>query len=191
MLFNNAFTGCDVTSYFANHGKKSALKTWVVWPDITDSFVTLSLPCTVNISEEIFLKLERVVVLMYCRTWDETHVNMARMTQFVKMSRNIENIPPTRAALEQHIKRSTYQSGHVWGLSLELQPVIPDVTDWGWESAQTAGYIPKWTILPIVEEACLELISCKCPKSCTGNCKCFKTSLECTSLCKCGVTCYK
>ena len=61
------------------------------------------------------------------------------------MSRNIENIPPTQAALDQHIKRSSYQSGHVWGQSLEVHPELPDVTDCRWETPQTAGYIPKWT----------------------------------------------
>ena len=40
-LFCHAFTGCDVTSYFTNRGKKSAWKTWLAWPG---SFVTLSLP---------------------------------------------------------------------------------------------------------------------------------------------------
>ena len=135
LLFFHAFTGCDVTSYFANRGKKSAWKTWVAWPEITDSFATLSLPCTVNIPEDIILKLERFVVLMYCRTSDDMHVNTARMTLFSKMSRTIENIPPTQAALEQHIRRSSYQSGHVWGQSLDVQPVLPDVTDWGWETS--------------------------------------------------------
>ena len=55
--------------------------------------------------------------------------------------------------------RLSYQSGHVWGQSLEVQPEFPDVTDEGWETSQTAGYIPKWTTLPIAEVACLELIS--------------------------------
>ena len=72
------------------------------------------------------------------------------------MSRNIENIPPTQAALDQHSKRSSYQSE--LGQSLEVQPELPDVTDWGWETSQTAGYIPKLTTLPIAEVACLELI---------------------------------
>lgn len=191
LLFFHAFTGCDVTSYFNNHGKKSAWKTWLAWPEITESFVTLSEPCTVNIPEEVIVKLERFVVLMYCRTSDEMCVDVARMTLFSKMSRNIENIPPTRAALEQHIMRSSYQSGHVWGQSLELQPAIPNVTDWGWETSTTAGYIPNWTTLPVAEAACMELISCKCAKSCKGNCKCFKANLECTQLCKCAGNCYK
>ena len=146
--------------------------------------------CTVNIPEDIILKLERFGVIMYCRTSVYMNVNTARMTLFSQMSRNIDNIPPPQAALEQHIKKSSYQSGHVWGQSLEVQPGLPDVTDWGFEISQTAGYIPKWTALLIAEVACLELISCKCAKSCKGYCNCFKANLECTPLCKCGGSCY-
>ena len=68
---------------------------------------------------------------------------------------------------------------------------LPDDTDWGWETSQTAGYIPKLTTLAIAEVAFLELISCKCAKSCIGNCNCFKAELECAPLCKCGGACYK
>ena len=57
--------------------------------------------------------------------------------------------------------------------------------------SQTAGYIPKLTILAIAEVAFLALISCKCPKSCMGNFNCFMADLECAPLCKCGGTCYK
>ena len=60
------------------------------------------------------------------------------------------------------------------GRSLEVQPELPDVTDWKWETSQTAGYIPKWTTLHIAEIAYLERMSCKCAQSCKGNCICFK-----------------
>ena len=109
---------------------------------------------------------------------------------FLKMSRSIENIPPTRAALVQHMKRAAYQAGHVWGQSLKLAPALPDVTEWGWETSQTTGYIPTWTTLTIAEAACLELIACKCSKACRRNCKCFKANLDCTGLCKCDGHCY-
>ena len=124
--------------------------------------------CTVNIHEDIILKLERFVVVMYCRTSGDMNVNTAWMILFSQMSRNIDNIPPTQAALHQ--QRSPYQSGHMWGQSLEVQPELPVITDCGWETSQTAGYIPKWTTLPIAEVAYLELISCKCAKSCQGKC---------------------
>ena len=54
---------------------------------------------------------------------------------------------------------------------------LPDDTDWGWETSQTAGYIPKLSILAIAEVAFLALISCKCARSCMVNC--FKADLEC------------
>ncbi len=114
VLFCHAFTGWDVTSYFTNRGKTSAWKTWLAWPEITDICVTLSLPCTVNIPDNIILKRERFVVLMYCRTSGDMHVNTARITLFSQISRNIDNIPPTQTAFDQHIKRSSYQTGHAW-----------------------------------------------------------------------------
>ena len=114
------------------------------------------------------------VIAMYFRTSGDMNVNTAWMILLSQMSRNIDNIPPTQAALDQHIKRSSYQSGHMWGQSLEVQPELPDVTDWGWETSETAGYIPKRTTLRIVEVACLELISCKCAKSCKGELQLFQ-----------------
>ena len=109
------------------------------------------------------------------------HVNTARITLFSQMSRNIENIPPTQATLDQHIKRSSYQSEHEQ--SVEVQPELPDVTGWGWETPQTAGYVATWTTLCIAKVACLELIACICAKSCNGNFNGFKADLECTALC--------
>ena len=137
----------------------------------------------VDIPEDIILKRERFVAFMqaYCRTRDDMHVNTARITLFSQMSRNIANIPPTQATLDQHIKRSPYQSEHEQ--SVEVQPELPDVTGWGWETPQTAGYVPTWTTLCIAKVACIELIACTCAKSCNGNFNCFKADLECTALC--------
>ena len=78
----------------------------------------------VNIPEDIILKLERFIVLVYCRTSDDMHVDTTWMTLFSQMSCNIENIPPTQAASDQHIKSSSYQSGHLWGQSLNFQTIL-------------------------------------------------------------------
>ena len=114
----------------------------------------------VNIPEDIILKRERFVAFMLacCRTMDDMHDNRARIILFSQMSRNIENIPPTQATVDQHIKRTSYQSEHEQ--SVEVQPELPDVTGWGWETPQTAGYVPTWTTLCIAKVACLELIAC-------------------------------
>ena len=38
LLFFHAFTGCDITSYFTNRGKKSAWKTWFAGPETNRQF---------------------------------------------------------------------------------------------------------------------------------------------------------
>ena len=51
-------------------------------------------------------------------------MNKARKKLFAKTS-SVQRIPPTYAALEEHVKRATYQGGHVWGQALCPDPVLP------------------------------------------------------------------
>ncbi len=50
---------------------------------------------------------------------------------FVQKSRTLENIPPTYAALREHIKRASYQA-NCWNQALIPNPETPSPTDWGW-----------------------------------------------------------
>ena len=77
--------------------------------------------------------LERFVVLIYDRTGSLTKVNEARQKLFLKRSRSLDSIPPTKASLEQHVKRAVFQGGCVWGQTLLGQPVLPSPSDWGWQ----------------------------------------------------------
>ena len=65
--------------------------------------------------------IERFVILLYDRTSKCKDVNKARKKLFAKKS-SVQNIPPTYAALEQHVKRSALQGGHVWGQALVPEP---------------------------------------------------------------------
>ena len=47
---------------------------------------------------------------------------------FVKRT-NVKKIPPTKAALKQHVKRAVYQVGYVWG---QLLITTPSPTSWRW-----------------------------------------------------------
>ena len=60
-------------------------------------------------------------------------MNLARQVLFSRHSRSIDNIPPTQAALKQHILRATYQGGHIWGNCLEPSPNLPSPAFWGWQ----------------------------------------------------------
>jgi len=141
--FFHALSGCDTTSQFANHGKKSAWATWLVWPEITETLIALSKQTSSELSEDIMEKLERYIVILYSRTSDDESVNSARLSLFCQMSRPIDNTPPTRAVLEEHTRRSIYQAGLTWGHCFEKCLDVATASDWGWE-VDGSKFKPKW-----------------------------------------------
>ena len=138
-----------------------------------------------EITEECMAVLERFVVLLYDRTSSFTKANKARQKLFSKRAKSLDNIPPTRASLEQHVKRAAFQGRYIWGQTLLCQPVLPSPSDWGWQQLNNSWSL-FWTALPQAKESCHELIRCGCRASCSkGRCKCSKASLTCTALCIC------
>ena len=129
LVFFHAFTSCDTTFYFANKDKLSPWKTWEVLPDITLCFHSLSINPD-SITTE-FHKLEHFVAILYDRTNDSGSMNKVRKYLFAQKSREIENIPPTAGALEEHAKRVVYKSGHMWGQSLVRQHELPSPASFG------------------------------------------------------------
>ena len=182
----HALTGCDTTSSLGGRGKKTAWSTWKVYPRATDTFEELLLMQD-EISNHAMSVLERFVVLLYDRTNDNMRVNDARKQLFTQKSRSLENLPPTQAALVQHIKRAGYQS-NCWNQAVTPNPEFPSLTDWGWKKEIT-GWQPPWTTLPEASWSCHELIHCGCKKGCTGRCKCVSAGLQCTALCSCNGEC--
>ena len=49
-----------------------------------------------------------------------------------EQGRSLEVIPPTKGALEHHIKRAAYQAGHIWSQSLIRSSEVVSPGDWGW-----------------------------------------------------------
>ena len=104
----HALTGCDTVSYFRGCGKKTAWDVWGVYPELTPVLSILK-ASPEDITEESMAVLERFVVLLYGRTSSITKVNEARQQLFSKRLRELDSIPPTQAALEQHVKRAVLQ----------------------------------------------------------------------------------
>ena len=96
---------------------------------------------------------------------------------FTRLDENSLQIPPTRAALEQHVKRATYQGGHIWGQSLLATPALPLPTSWGWMKTEDGLYESNWTTLPEASKACYELVSCKVQE---GLCETLQMQEGCT-----------
>ena len=108
--------------------------------------------------------------------------------QFTRKGRKFDGLPPTRDALLQHVKRTAYQAGHIWGQALVPSPTLPSPQDWGWVS-DGGEWRPFWMTLQEITKSCQQLVKCGCKKGCRGGCSCRKASLRCTALCKCPGEC--
>ncbi|KAK0150015.1 hypothetical protein N1851_009250 [Merluccius polli] len=126
----HAFTGCDTVSAFATRGKKTAWDTWNAYDMATEAFMALS-KAPKSIPEEVISIVERFTILLYFRTSSQVNIDQARLELFTKKGRGMEQIPPTKEALVQHLKRAVYQGGHCWGQALEVAPNMPSPADWG------------------------------------------------------------
>jgi hypothetical protein len=58
----------------------------------------------------------------------------------------LSNIPQTRNVLIQHVNRTTYQRGHVWGKVLLASLPLPSPPDGG-RTKDECCWIPVWTTL--------------------------------------------
>jgi hypothetical protein len=182
----HSLTGCDTTSQFLGCGKKTAWAAWTSLPDLTDTLVALTEDPTLFSTDSVHMqRIERFVVLMYSKGCGVARVNEARHRLFTNGSRSLENLPPTQAALFQHVKRALLQASFYWDKATSVQQEIPDLSEWGWHEDGTSTWQPLWTTLTDASVACAILLHCACLKACQGRCKCKRAGVKCTALCKC------
>ena len=115
-----------------------------------------------------------------------TVANDARKLMFSHSLRSLDSIPPTKNALFQHIKRALLGVAFIWKQSLSKTPEIPKPSEWGWEwNTRTKEWVPYWTDLSDVSQACSLLLHCDCSVACKGNCNWHRARLRCSRMCKC------
>ena len=110
---------------------------------------------------ENIMHWKRFVIVLYDRTSDCTRVDRCREQLFAK-GRQINHIPPTKAALKEQIKRAVYQAGYFWVRTLVVHPQLPSPGECGWEKRPDDYNVPFWTSLPEAAKVCKELIKCDC-----------------------------
>lgn len=123
----HALTGCDTTSSFLGRGKRTAWVLWSRFSEVTPALCTLTQTPSALQIDEILPSIERFILLLYNRVSPDDSVNKA-----TQKGREIENIPPTQDALRQHVLRTAYQAGHVWGQALLRAPQLPSPGEFGW-----------------------------------------------------------
>ena len=106
--------------------------------------------------------------------------------------KSLENMPPTKGALYQHIKRTILVTAYIWHVAFRKMLETPPPGSYGWEwNERFKQWAPYWTELDDASKACSILLHCGCKKSCSGNCKCAKAGKRCTALCKCEAGCIR
>ena len=179
----HALSGCDTTSQLLGIGKKTAWFTWQSMSELRLYWIWLT-------THTHSVWLERFTEPMYSRSCSATSEDEARLQPFTHGSCTLKALPPTKAALYQHVKRAILLACFFWKQSVSSQQVIPDFAEWGWktrrESEAVGAILDKsaWRQLCMFFPSTLWL-----PKSRQGSCKCARAGLRRTSLCKCDDGC--
>ena len=147
----HALTGCDTVSFFGGRGKKTAWEVWKVFPELTTTLEKLMM-LPDNVDDACLDVIERFTILLYDRTCSLNKANEVRQVLFASKARSLENIPPTQAALFEHIKRAVFQGAYVWGQALLKQPTLPSPSLWGW-NLENSDWVHYWTSLPQAKDS--------------------------------------
>ena len=145
--------------------------------------------CAAELSEEDIAVVETFIVRMYSQECPNSGINKARHFLFARKACGFENLPPTKDALIQHVRRVIYQAGYVWRQFLVPMKCLPSPAQFGWKET-IDGFQPYWKTLPKAMKAVDEVVRCECKVKCSGRCSCKKRGKPCTLSCKCGGSCY-
>ena len=183
----HAFTGCDSVSSLAGKGKIAAVRLLRKNRAMREIFVKLGENW--ELSETTYNSLESFTCALYGCKDDCADINSVRYNLFCSKKGEIEShqLPPCKDSLHKHIDRANYQAG-IWRRALIGNPAIPDPVGHGWltesvDNPDTLGI--DWMNGDPAPEAVMELLSCKCPRSCTlPKCTCLANGMKCSDMCK-------
>ena len=179
----HAFTGCDQTGTICGKSKVSCWNTLKkADKQVLEAFASLG--GSAHVQDDVAIRLELYMCHLYAPSTHITTVKEMRWFLFSKKQYADEKLPPTKAALEQTIKRANYVALVRKECGTPC-PDIPSPTSHGWRQDENRLQAVPTTLLP-APKAVLELIMCGCRGSCiTLSCSCKKHSLKCTDMCGC------
>jgi len=182
MALFHAFTGSDSTSSFKFKGKRYCCKLMHEVPSLMAEFAAI-----VDTPFQISPRLKEVARNFVCRLYlnelnEDNDVDLLRMRVFSQKTRDVERIPPTSDALDQHLKRSVFQAS-IWTTAHTPMMPVNNPTNYGWKEEE-GKLLPTWTTLPLAKDVFKLDVKCTCTSACS-KCKCTRAKLKCTRLCKC------
>ena len=176
LLAFHALTGSDTTSYFNGVSKQAAFHAY------KDNSILLNGLGEGDLTDDKLANCESFVCKIYKHS--SHSVNEVRTAMFCKL-KGPEKMPPTSDTLHYHIMRAHYQT-LIWKQANVARPILPEPFNMGWK---VVGNELKPILMSKdpIPQACIEIISCQCLTGCrTLRCRCKKSNLSCTEMCKCG-----
>ncbi len=181
----HAFTGCDTVSAFAGRGKLATFKRLKSDKTYQEAFAELGQSW--EVSGELFTKLQKITCNLYMPSDQTTAtVNKLRYQLFCARRGEVESsqLPPCEDCLFMHALRANYQAA-VWRRCLQRQPFVRDPKKCGWTTDDDGKLAVQWMRGSPAPDAVLQLLSCKCVRSCKlPECTCLTNGLKCTDMCK-------
>ena len=143
LLGFHAFTGCDTTSAFSSHDKRSCWKTFQNHRHFLQG---------IGRDGEL-AAIEQFVCHLYGSPEQQT-VDNARLQLFGKGKLGLEMLPPTRDKLELHTARANYQA-KIWLQADQEHIDIPSPTDISAWMIESDCLKAVWTRLPPIPDVFL------------------------------------
>ena len=183
--FFHSFTGCDTTSSFYSHGKRSFWDSWGKCADmdrLTRAFIEVgNMPK--EVTDDHVDTIQRFLIDVYYPQEIYTILTELRLRYYFKHpDPQLKGLIISRSGLENHVKRAAYQAGWLWK-HCDQELICPSPVEWGGRKVDKV-YTPIWCseYKNVVEV----IISCSCKE--TGSCvrcNCGKSNFQCIEYCNC------
>ena len=133
ILFLHALSGSDHTSSFLYVGIVKFCNSWLVNQDVSDTFIRLGDCPRLPLREEVINVIERFIISLYYDDCNCFSIDLAQY-EISKYQQNMDigSLPPTRDVLIQHINKSAYVSGHIWGRTNLPNKTDDSSSNWIW-----------------------------------------------------------
>ncbi len=183
LLAVHAISGCDTVSYMFGKGKGSAVAAMLKHD------VGLEILGESNVSmEDTLLAGHKFVAILYRQRQPHTSMNQLRHAIFLSKrdTPKIKTLPPTDAALDEHIKRAHLQT-MIWKASDQIEPPTVDIVQYGWVMANGVP-VPCSGVSDVAPQQLMKVVACGCcaQNACSrSTCSCQGAAVSCTSFCKC------
>ena len=182
LLAFHAITGCDTTSQFTGHGKRTTWKVFLQYPHLLHNFAEddVPSPASISLAEEFVCKL-------YDNKTTSKSIQEVCCALFRKLKANVDSLPPTEDALSLHIMRAHYQT-RIWKQSMVAHPKLPLPINSGWHMVDGV-LVPQLLTKEPIQAKCLPLTVCGCKESgsqCNSrHCLCRRRGMFCSGACGC------